>query len=115
MKQKKSIKPFKVLFKYIPHILPKVALNFRKIRGVGGFVSAAPMFPRLWWLIETHQDEKATSELREPRQHRRFCGSVAAFRNLPEKIMGKSWKIMENHGHNNYGIFWPFYGDFRFK
>ena len=28
---------------------------------------------------------------------------------------GKSWKIMENHGHNNYGIFWLFYGEIIFK
>ena len=28
---------------------------------------------------------------------------------------GKSWKIMENHGFNNYCIFWHFYGDFIFK
>ena len=26
-----------------------------------------------------------------------------------------SWKIMENHGHNNYGICWPFYGEIIFK
>ena len=40
MKQKKSIKPFKVLFKYIS---PIFGPNFgNKSRWVGGFVSAAP-------------------------------------------------------------------------
>ena len=27
----------------------------------------------------------------------------------------KSWKIMENHGHNDYGHFWQFYGEIIFK
>ena len=26
-----------------------------------------------------------------------------------------TWKIIENHGHNDYGIFWQFYGEIIFK
>ena len=32
-----------------------------------------------------------------------------------QKIMEKSWKMMENHGYNNHGICWPFYGEITFK
>ena len=34
----------------------------------------------------------------------------------PTKLAGpKNPKKPENPGYNNYGIFWQFYGDFRFK
>ncbi len=33
----------------------------------------------------------------------------------PATHHGKSWKIIENHGHNNYGHFWSFYGEIIFK
>ena len=31
------------------------------------------------------------------------------------KIIEKSWKIMENHGHNDSGVFWQLYGEIIFK
>ena len=33
----------------------------------------------------------------------------------PGRKNEKSWIIMENHGHNNYGYFWQFYGEIIFK
>ena len=31
------------------------------------------------------------------------------------EIIENHRKIMGNHGYNNYGIFWPFYGESKFE